>query len=109
VSNSRWCFDRCARKSTLVALVGRVQPADTETAPSLLWFAAIRAIDCKKDLCDLAPDIRGASILKDGRAVFNIAGNKYRIVVWINYPYRGVYVRFIGTHWQYNRIDAQTV
>jgi mRNA interferase HigB len=43
------------------------------------------------------------------RAVFNIAGNKYRIVVWINYPYRVVYVRFIGTHRQYDKIDAQTV
>jgi mRNA-degrading endonuclease HigB of HigAB toxin-antitoxin module len=50
-----------------------------------------------------------ASILNDGRAVFNIAGNKYRIVVWINYPYRVVYVRFIGTHRQYDEIDAQTV
>jgi mRNA-degrading endonuclease HigB of HigAB toxin-antitoxin module len=39
-----------------------------------------------------------AGILKDGRAVFNIAGNKYRIVVWINYPYRVAYIRFIGTH-----------
>jgi mRNA-degrading endonuclease HigB of HigAB toxin-antitoxin module len=38
-----------------------------------------------------------------------IAGNKYRIVVWINYPYRVVYVRFIGTHRQYDKIDAQTV
>jgi mRNA interferase HigB len=37
------------------------------------------------------------------------AGNKYRIVVWINYPYRVVYVRFIGTHRQYDKIDAQTV
>ncbi len=44
-----------------------------------------------------------------GRAVFNVAGNKYRIVVWINYPYRVVYVRFIGTHRQYDGIDAQTV
>ena len=50
-----------------------------------------------------------ASILKDGRVVFNIAGNKYRIVVWINYPYRVVYIRFIGTHAQYDAIDAQTV
>ena len=47
--------------------------------------------------------------LRDGRAVFNIAGNKYRIVVWINYPYRVVYVRFIGAHKQYDRIDAQTI
>jgi mRNA interferase HigB len=49
------------------------------------------------------------SILRDGRAVFNIAGNKYRIVVWINYPHRVVYIRFIGTHRQYDTIDAQTV
>jgi mRNA interferase HigB len=37
--------------------------------------------------------------------VFNIAGNKYRIVV----PYRVVYIRFIGTHRQYDAIDAQTI
>ena len=54
-------------------------------------------------------DVRSASILKDGRVVFNIAGNKYRIVVWINYPYRVVYIRFIGTHRQYDAIDAQTI
>ena len=57
----------------------------------------------------LKPDIRSASILRDGRAVFNIAGNKYRIVVWINYPYRVVYIRFIGTHRQYDAIDAQSI
>lgn len=50
-----------------------------------------------------------ASILKDGRVVFNIAGNKYRLVVWINYPYRVVYIRFIGTHKQYDEIDVQTI
>lgn len=50
-----------------------------------------------------------ASILKDGRVVFNIAGNKYRLVAWINYPYRVLYIRFLGTHAQYDRIDAQTV
>lgn len=41
--------------------------------------------------------------------MFNIAGNKYRIVVWIHYPYRIVYIRFMGTHAQYDRIDAQTI
>ena len=49
------------------------------------------------------------SVLRDGRVVFNLAGNKYRLVVWINYPYRVVYIRFIGTHAQYDRIDAQTI
>ena len=54
-------------------------------------------------------DFASASILRDGRVVFNIAGNKYRLVVWIDYAYRVVYVRFIGTHAQYDRIDAQSV
>ena len=58
---------------------------------------------------DVKRDIGSASILKDGRVVFNIGGNKYRIVVWINYPFRVVYVRFIGTHSQYDTIDAQTI
>jgi len=41
--------------------------------------------------------------------VFNIVGNKYWIVVWINYAYRVIYIRFVGTHHQYNAIDAQTI
>ena len=38
-------------------------------------------------------DLRSASILKDGRVMFNLAANKYRIVVWINYPYRSFFHR----------------
>jgi mRNA interferase HigB len=58
---------------------------------------------------DIKSDFRSASILQDGRAVFNIAGNKYRLVVWLNYPYRVIYIRFIGTHAQYDAINPQTV
>ncbi len=50
-----------------------------------------------------------ASILKDGRVVFNICGNKYRLVVWINYAFFTVYIRFAGTHEEYDEIDAQTI
>src|ERR687895_763062 len=50
-----------------------------------------------------------ASILKDGRVVFNIGGNKYRLVVWINYDFFTVYVSFVGTHKEYDEIDAQTI
>jgi mRNA interferase HigB len=50
-----------------------------------------------------------ASILRYGRVVFNIAGNKYRLVVRINYDYKFVYIRFIGTHSEYDKIDAEKI
>lgn len=50
-----------------------------------------------------------ASILRGSRVVFNIGGNRYRLVVRVNYPYRVVYVRFVGTHAEYDRIDCETV
>ncbi len=50
-----------------------------------------------------------ASILKGGRVVFNICGNKYRLVVDINYLRQWVFIRFIGTHSDYDNIDANTI
>lgn len=43
------------------------------------------------------------------RVVFNIKGNAYRLVAKINYPYRVVYVRFVGTHAEYDAVDVQEV
>jgi mRNA interferase HigB len=76
--------------------------------PLLAWYSQVSHADWAKP-ADVKRDARSASILKDSRAVFNIAGNKYRIVVWINYSYRTVYIRFIGPHRQYDAIDAQTI
>ena len=76
--------------------------------PDLAWYRQVLRADWASP-AEVRRDIGSASILKDGRVVFNIGGNKDRIVVWINYPYRIVYVRFIGTHGEYDRIDAQTV
>ena len=76
--------------------------------PVLAWYRHVLGADWVIP-SEVKADFRSASILKDGRVVFNIAGNKYRLVVWINYPYRVVYVRFIGTHAQYDKIDAQTI
>ena len=50
-----------------------------------------------------------ASILKAGRVVFNICGNKYRLVVKINYEFGIVYVRFIGTHREYDGINIEMI
>ncbi|MDR1990581.1 MAG: type II toxin-antitoxin system HigB family toxin [Acidobacteriaceae bacterium] len=50
-----------------------------------------------------------ASFVGDNRVVFNIKGNHYRLVVAINYAYGVCYIRFVGTHPEYDRIDAATV
>lgn len=76
--------------------------------PLRAWYRHAVKADWRAP-ADVKRDFSSASILRDGRVVFNIGGNKYRLVVWINYPYRVVYVRFLGTHAQYDRIDAQTV
>ncbi len=76
--------------------------------PLLAWHRHALKADWSTP-AEVKRDYGTASVLRDGRVVFNIGGNKYRLVVWINYPYRVVYVRFVGTHAQYDRIDAQTV
>ncbi len=50
-----------------------------------------------------------ASIISGNRVVFNIRGNTYRLVVNVNYQYQTVYIRFIGTHAEYDRINAEEV
>lgn len=94
--------------SQLKAFLNR-NPAYAEARePVMVWYRQVSSADWATP-ADVKLAIRRASIFKDGRVVFNVAGNKYRIVVWINYPYRVVYIRFIGTHRQYDVIDAQTI
>ena len=76
--------------------------------PALAWYRHVLRADWRSP-ADVKREFGSASVLRDGRVVFNVGGNKYRIVVWINYPYRVVYVRFFGTHAQYDRIDAQSI
>jgi len=76
--------------------------------PALAWYRDVLKADWT-DPAAVKAQFGTASGLKDGRVVFNLGGNKYRLVVWINYPYRVVYIRFIGTHKQYDAINAQTI
>jgi len=50
-----------------------------------------------------------ASILKDSRIVFNIKGNSYRLVVKFNFEKQWIFIRFIGTHSEYDKIDVNTI
>jgi mRNA interferase HigB len=76
--------------------------------PIKAWYQEARAADWATPHEGKAM-YRNASILGDNRIVFNIAGNKYRLIVKFNYPYRIGYVRFIGTHAEYDRINAEEV
>lgn len=55
---------------------------------------------------DIKKGYPSASILEDNRMVFNIKGNNYRLIVRINYNYGIVWIRFIGTHAEYDKVDA---
>ena len=76
--------------------------------PLEAWHAEARKAEWTSP-AELKADYGTASILKDGRAVFNIGGNKYRLIVWINYDFHTIYVRFVGTHEEYDEIDAQAI
>lgn len=58
---------------------------------------------------DIKAQYRSASFLADNRVVFNICGNHYRLIVKINYHFGIVYIRFVGTHAEYDRINAETI
>lgn len=58
---------------------------------------------------DIKAQYRSASVLKSRRVVFNIKGNDFRLVVAIAYRLQVVYVKFVGTHKEYDAIDAETI
>lgn len=72
------------------------------------WYKEAEFAKWKKP-ADIKEKYRSASILKDNRVVFNICGNKYRLIVKINYKLEIIYIRFIGTHKQYDMIDAEKI
>jgi mRNA interferase HigB len=83
------------------------QYADAEQ-PLKAWFREASKADWSSPSAIKAM-YRSASIVGSNRVVFNIAGNKYRLVVKVNYPYRVMYIRFVGTHRQYDEIDITEI
>jgi mRNA interferase HigB len=72
------------------------------------WHAEAKAAQWKSP-ADVKAHYGNASILKDSRVVFNICGNKYRLIVKINYEYEVIRIRFVGTHKEYDSINAETI
>jgi mRNA interferase HigB len=72
------------------------------------WFSETQAADWRTSQA-IKRLYRHASFIADNRVIFNIGGNKYRLVVHVNYDFRIVYIKFIGTHAEYDRIDPETV
>jgi mRNA interferase HigB len=76
--------------------------------PLKSWYVVAKSANWAKPQ-DVKSQFRNASIVKGNRVVFNIAGNKYRLIVKFNYGYKIGYIRFLGTHKQYDAIDAEAI
>ncbi len=76
--------------------------------PLRTWLDAAHGAHWAKPT-DITAQFAATSVLKSRRVVFNIKGNDYRLVVAVAYRFGAVYVKFIGTHAEYDRVDADTV
>ncbi|MGB9497823.1 MAG: type II toxin-antitoxin system HigB family toxin [Deltaproteobacteria bacterium] len=72
------------------------------------WYADAKHADWKTPT-DIKNIYNNVSLLANNRVVFNIKGNKYRLVVAAQYKYRIIYIRFIGSHREYDKIDAASI
>jgi mRNA interferase HigB len=72
------------------------------------WFHEAQKANWKNPN-EIKKEFPSASILQDNKVVFNIKGNSYRLIVKINYDYKVLWIRFIGTHKQNDKIDANTI
>lgn len=76
--------------------------------PLEAWHQEVARVDWTTP-SSVKAQFRSASLLRDNRVAFNIAGNHYRLIVKINYSYRIVYIRFVGTHADYDTVDVTTI
>lgn len=94
-------------RRTLIDFYADPKYQDSEMQLKAWWHEAQHA-DWKTPV-EIKRHYGNASILADNRVVFNICGNKYRLVVKFNYQTGTGFIRFIGTHAQYDQIDVETI
>ena len=98
---------RVIAKSTLVRFWNQPEHSDSEGSLQSWHDEANKA--SWKTPQDIKEQYRGASICGNNRVVFNIAGNKYRLVVEMQYRAGIAWVKFVGTHAQYDKINVESV
>lgn len=77
-------------------------------SPLQAWYEDAERAEWRRP-SDIKAAYRTASFIGNNRVIFNIKGNNYRLVVMIHYDRQAVYVRFVGTHHEYDTIDAETI
>jgi mRNA interferase HigB len=98
-------MERIFAKSTLRAYWEK-QPLSEQYLKT--WYDIAMSSDWKTPN-DVKQAYANASILKNNRIVFNIKGNSYRLVAKFNFEKQWIFIRFIGTHTEYDKIDANTI
>ena len=76
--------------------------------PLKAWYEEVKSATWTQP-ADIKARYRSASVLKNRRVVFNIKGNDFRLIVAIAYKLQIVYVKFVGTHKEYDAVDAGTI
>jgi mRNA interferase HigB len=102
---------RIIARKTLLEFVESLRGAkDQKVVKSALdaWFHEVRVADWHSP-ADVVRDYANASIVGRDRAVFNIKGNSYRLVVAVDYQRQIVFIKWLGTHAAYDKIDVKTV
>ena len=72
------------------------------------WFYEVKNAQWENPL-EVKVKYRSASIIGGNRVVFNIKGNKYRLVIKVNYQMKVVYIKFFGTHSEYSKINVEEI
>ena len=96
---------RIIARSTLRDYWGKYPGAEL---PLKVWYVQVKKAEWKTSN-ELKARFGNASIVGNDRVVFNVKGNEYRLIAAIDYRKQIVWIRFIGTHKAYDKIDAKTI
>ena len=96
---------RIISKKTLKDFYEQSKYSDSKNALEA-WHKEVLKLDWNSPN-EIKAMYRSASIIRDTKVVFNISGNKYRLIVTINYHAKIVFIKFIGTHKQYDKINIE--